>query len=234
MNAPETFSLEDDPTAEAAADILDRLPEVQEHAIQQHEAAAAQADADVPRDIDGVPFDPKIHTGTQLKNGRWRMRRGAVAGSTVGKSRRESATQTVDPQAEKRALLESQSRAAGAVAAASVFMIGRALGGREWEPRTDPVNEVEMMQTAFGDYFVAKGVNDFPPGVALTVALAMYAAPRFAMPETQTRMQRFKSWVSLRIARRRLRAELRRQGIDAQVTIKDGALYVNGQPAEKF
>lgn len=232
MNSPDAFTL-DDVTADAAADILGKLPDIQEHAIAQHDAAQAEIDANTPRDIDGVAFDPKLHTGTQLKNGKWRTKRGAVSGSTVARSRRDKSEPVADPAAEKRALLESQSRAAGAVAAASVFMMGRALGGDEWTPRTDPVNEVEMMQTAFGDYFVAKGINDFPPGVALCVALGMYAAPRFTMPETQTRVQRFKAWIALRMARRRLRAELRKQGIDAKITIKDGALFINGQPADK-
>jgi hypothetical protein len=68
-----------------------------------------------------------------------------------------------------------------------------------------------MLEHAFGEYFVAKQWGDLPPGLALCAALAMYTLPRFAMPNTKTRLQKFKEWAArkygawkgARLARRR-------------------------------
>lgn len=204
----EEFQLDEVPAhvASVADSILGAQPEPQQHAIDQHLNEQREATENAPVDSAGEPFNPAIHTGTTLKNGTWRRKKNAgprAAGGTVGTSSKRKATS--EPVDDSAAQMEAQARAAGAMAAASVFMIGAAIGGEEWHPRSEPVNEPEMMTKAFGDYFVAKGVNDFPPGVALTLALGMYAAPRFVMPKTRTRVQRFKDWIAIKILTRRLK-----------------------------
>lgn len=97
--------------------------------------------------------------------------------------------------------------------------MGQVVGGEEWAPMHNKaigLDERAMMHTAFGDYFVASGKTDIPPGAALTFCVLAYAAPRFAMPKTQTRFQKVKSaivtwWVN---------RKLRKQGLDVQVQAK--------------
>lgn len=193
-----------------ASAILDQQPEPQENAIMQ--AAENDAAENPPLVIDGgtpatpavtlgamdsngEAWNPDIHAtgadggGVKTAKGTWRKRRG-VGRSTVGAPTQRAAGNpaTVD---------DSQSRAAGVACAHSVFMMGRMVGGEEWAPRVDAErNEPAMMEKAFGDYFVAKGYNDFPPGLALSMALFAYAGPRFTMPVTQSRMVKFKQWAA--------------------------------------
>ena len=79
------------------------------------------------------------------------------------------------------------------------FSVG--LGGPDFMPGilTGPggvsINEQEMLDGAFADYFAAKGWEDLPPGWALFGALSMYYLPRFQMPRTKERAKGFFSWV---------------------------------------
>lgn len=233
MANPEGFSFDEStPAGDAAAEILGAMPDVQQHAIDQHETATAEAAANVEKDADGVPFDAKIHTGSKLKSGKWRLRKAAQSpGSTVATPRGKknaATTETADASAAEKL---ASANAAGAMAAASVFMLGRAFGGKEWEPTPQ---EVEMQSAAWGAYFLAKDVTDFPPGVALTIAIGAYAAPRFQMPETKKKMGRFRNWIALRIARSKLRKEFKKRGIEANVHIRDGELWINDTRADSW
>lgn len=228
---PENEFSFDESSSGAAEQILGSMPDVQQHAIEQHEQQAAEAAANVEKDDAGTPFDPAIHTGTKLKNGTWRLRKAAKnPGSTVATPRgKKNAAQPAEDNSAAEKL--AAANAAGAMAAASVFMLGRAFGGKEWEPTPQ---EVEMQSAAWGAYFVAKDVTDFPPGMALCIALGAYAGPRFQMPETKKKMGRVKTWIALRIARNRLRKELKKRGIQARVTIHEGELFINDTRADSW
>lgn len=196
-----------DDVSNVAARILDEMPAPQEHAIAQAAEPSTDAPASDPApspahvfgelDASGTAWNPEVHAtgadgkGVKTAKGLWRRRRGVSAGraSIVG-----APSRAADPPAEAQAV---QARAAGAACAHTLFMLGQAFGGKEWAPRqNESVNEVTMMEKAFGDYFVAKGYTEFPPGLALSIAVSAYALPRFAMPETRSRMTRAKQWIA--------------------------------------
>jgi hypothetical protein len=241
MQPAENFSL-DEETATAAADIISQMPEPQEHAIAAAEAERIAKQPTIETDganVDdfGTVFNPEIHTGSKLKNGAWRERKTKKEGAKTSKSfvaaSKNAANNSQDlPQANPQ---EQQARAAGVAAAAALVTIGTMIGGEEWYPQKEPLDEMQNLSDAFGNYFVAKNVQDFPPGVALCFAVAMYAAPRFTQPKTQTRVASFKNWVSLRVARWKIKKEFRKRGIIAQVEISNsGDLLINGQTRAQF
>lgn len=232
------FSLDDDqPASPESAEILGAMPEPQQHAI---DAATGDTENAPPTDsVDSVTHDdsvwnPAVHAtgrdgkGIRTKAGGWRKRRGKAGQPS---SIHTGSTNVVQP--EPVADTTSQ-RAAGAAAAASVFMLGRAFGGESWSPTAD---EVSMHSDAWGNYFIAKGITDFPPGVALAIALASYAGPRFFTPATKERAGVIKHWFSVRVAKWRVKKELKKRGISAVVTIKGSrspdvydSILVNGEP----
>lgn len=185
--------------ASIAATLVSEQPAVQPHAIEQAETERA---ANANKDQHGNAFDPKIHAtnadGTPRKTvrGAWALKRG-----NKGKNAPPpSSNGIVLPGASSGASAkEQESRAAGAGAANLLFALAIGLGGAEWQPVIDEKNgrnEKLMLEHAFGEYFVSKQWGDLPPGLALTAALCMYALPRFAMPQTRTRFQKFKAWAA--------------------------------------
>ena len=191
-----------------ADELLAEMSPPQQHAIdtaaesQEIESPATETPAPVATggetDAAGETWNPEIHAtgadgrGVKTAKGTWRRRRGAGAsraGSVVGAKRAR-----VPPEA---AASDVQARAAGVACAHTLFMVGSALGGPEWQPRDNAEHqETKMMETAFGDYFVATGRTEFPPGLALTLAISAYAMPRFTMPQTRSRLTKFKQWIA--------------------------------------
>jgi hypothetical protein len=211
------------------------MPDVQEHAVAQAQREQQANDA-APTDKHGAQFDPAIHVigpdgkGVLTVRGTWAQKRGRKAGSaapvTNGASVRNSTlggpAAQPSPQAAQLAqqqAQQAQARAAGVAAAEMLFMIGQTIGGEEWRPMADKaigIDERATMHQAFGDYFVASGKTDIPPGAAYAMMQKVSAAPRFAMPKTQTRFQKIKGaivtwWVN---------RKLRRQGLEVQVQAK--------------
>ena len=159
------------------------------------------------RDSKGNPFDPDIHVTDDdgrpklTKSGKLRMRPGRKSASNVSVGPTSNAA-GLSPQQ------KLQARQAGDAAANSLIMLGVVLGGEEWHPIKDEstgLDEKAHLTMAFGDYFEAKEMTDIPPGVALTIAVSAYALPRFTMPQTKTRMQKFKEWTATKIAKRRMK-----------------------------
>lgn len=146
-------------------------------------------------DKDGVIFNPELHAVDKDGNpsltstGKFRKRRGISKVAVKG-------------EAEKTVQDEQAARAAGILCAD--MMIGSAvtLLGEEWVPigsqgQQQPIkfDEHSNLRRAFGDYFVARGIKDFPPGIMLTIALTSYAAPRLVGgQETKTKLSKVKKW----------------------------------------
>lgn len=223
----------DQETSGEAEEIAGHMPHPSEHALSQMEETSSQEtpqqNAPLVDDF-GTPFDPEKHTGSKLKNGRWRERKK----STVAAPRKKAAaneTSQLSPQDIKRAENEAQCRAAGVVAAGAMFMLCRGVMGEEWTPTAD---EVEMQNANWGNYFVAKGINDIPPGVALFMGICAYAAPRFTKPKTQAKLSSAREWLVLRIAKWKIRRELKKRGIAAEVSIRDGEVFINGTRASSW
>lgn len=148
------------------------------------------------KDKNGFSFDPDIHetkkdgTPKLSKNGVLCRRPGRRAGAS--KSRVFTGPQPGE-QAEILPGTESAHYdAAGRAMAQTIFAAGAALFGEEWQPqRVESVglDEDAQMQSAWADYFRARGVVDVPPGVAVGIAMVSYALPRLSMPKTRNRIK---------------------------------------------
>lgn len=179
-----------------ASGLIAGMSEPSEHAIAQ---AQAESDANV-NTPDG--FDPSIHeadaNGKPVMTPTGRFKKiSKNAGKDKPQRKSHLSTGRQNQNETQVASPETIARTSGVGAANLVLAFGVIIGGDEWQPRVDSRNgldEKAMLESAFGDYFVATGKQDLPPGWALVAALAMYAAPRFTMPKTQSRMQRIKTW----------------------------------------
>jgi hypothetical protein len=216
-----SFSFDADQVADAAAEsIIDQLPEPQQHAIDQHLQEQGEAAANVEVDVDGVPYDSEIHTGTKLKSGKWRLKR--KGGSVVGKTKGTEAVDAAQPTTESQS--EVQARAAGQMAAAMAITLAKV-----YAPDFKPSEEIITLQNeAWGNYFVAKGFKDFPPGLALVIASGTLAVAAASTPKGQERTGKLKEWVRLRVVKWKVKRYLKRNNIKAKVEITNGEVLVNG------
>ena len=201
MVARKKVTTEKPPTVglESVADSLaDASPEPSETFIQQTADAKQDQLSEWAhlRDKLGYTFDQKIHLsnddGSPKLNADNTIKRRRIRKKKADTGEAISDAVTVQLTAEQ----QTQARYAGVAAASSLFVVCRGLGGEEWQPQKDDaqgIDERAEMQTAFGDYFVSKGWTEFPPGVALSLCLGMYAAPRFTLPQTQSRIKN--AWV---------------------------------------
>lgn len=232
-NAPTSAGTESTAdVTQLATSLAQSMPDVQEHAVQQSLSQAAQA-ASAQADGAGVPFDPAIHVtgadgkGVTTVRGTWALKRGrkatnagnaqSVTKSTLGGPAAVTPQQMT--QQAQQAATDAKSRAAGVAAAELLFAVGQMIGGEEWSPMQNKalgLDERPVMHSAFGDYFVATGTTDIPPGAALTFCIIAYIAPRFAMPKTQTRFGKIKG----AIAQWWVNRKLRKAGLEMQVTAK--------------
>jgi len=172
-----------------ASELVDKMPEPQEHAIRAEEQARPATFSIVDRL--GRPFDPAVHVtkpdGTPEVNvdGTIRQKRGRGA-------RRPESRMGVPA----RPL--SSPQAAGTAIAEGIFSIGQLVGGEEWRPVLSAehgIDERGSMRDAWVAYCEQKEITDVPPGVAVSLCVIGYIIPRFAMPKTKTRFETAKEWV---------------------------------------
>lgn len=201
-----------------ATELIGEKPGVSEHAIAAHSARQA---ANVGKDKAGATFNPAIHavnadgSPRTTTKGIFALKRGRKGGAAEAPKATNKGV--VIPGASVAASSNEQAaRAGGAGAANLMLMVSVALGGAEWHPVKDDKtgrDEKLMLETAFGDFFVSQGWQDLPPGWALAAACGMYALPRFAMPQTRTRMQRAKEWLWGKIGSWRARRSAKKRGL---------------------
>ena len=205
---------------EIADTLADSMPEVQQHAVDQHNAeeqAQQNQHADTIQQMEekaGERFDPEAHATTPeglpsvTKTGKFRKKAGrksasaGTSGSTLGSVDNKPATMSPEQQA------KVVSRANGRATAELIFAVGTAIGGKEWMPIKDDnsgIDERAQMTDAWAAYYEATGKQDLPPGLIVTVAMVSYAAPRFTMPQTQTRAQKVVTWFKAKMANRKLK-----------------------------
>lgn len=208
-----------------ASGLVSNMPEVQEHAVAEAEKLQQSAESS-PTDKSGARFDSALHAvdsdGKPITTtrGTFALKRGRKAGGSakpgmVASGSTMPATGVSKTDSDKAAK-EVAARTAGAGAAEMLFMAGRVLGGEEWIPMLKPdmgLDERAMMHGAFGDYFVATGKTDIPPGVALSFAVCSYVGVRLAMPQTQSRFKTAKAKITAWWINRKLR----KQGLTAEV-----------------
>lgn len=210
--------------SDIADNLVQKLPEVQQHAIDRE---AAKAETAKTVNSDGEVFNSAIHAtndaGEPIKtaNGKFAKKRGRKAG---GANSGDSGSTVAKPQtsaASGEVAGPSKAYAAGASAAAALIALGMAFGGDEWQPRADKAtgtNEFANLSDAFGKYFEAKGMTDIPPGVALCIVIGSYAVPRLVMgeqfPKTRTRLQKIKGWISAKV----VQYKAKKAGVSVKVT----------------
>lgn len=141
----------------------------------------------------GEEFDPDIHLSDKdgnprlTKHGKFRLKPGRKTGTD------HSAKQRINrPNAANENISPEMSMAAE-TAASMYINSGVMLFGEEWIPDSAK-REREHLVSAFEQYFIAKGIEDIPPGLALAIAMFGYAAPRLHMPQTQYRLSTFILW----------------------------------------
>lgn len=214
------------PAAKSITSIVDGLaadqPEVSEHAIN----AKQQQDQETARDnaVDklGRVFNPEFHqvdgdgAPAIANNGQLKIRAGRRDGSknkktkatksNLARNQTRAATQSAEQQAAAELAAEQKKYQAGQTVgrstAAAVFMLGQVIGGQEWLPMKSAehgIDEQATLETAFAEYFIAKGIDDVPPGLALTIALTAYVLPRLSMPQTQARLAVAVHWTKGKI-----------------------------------
>lgn len=196
-----------------ADSLAEEQPGVSEHVIEQENAKREQraANAEGLTDSDGNSFDPSIHVTDEDGNpkttttGKLRKRPGRKAGGSTIQGRPAShvglgaSTHQNSGQVNTDQMAIEKRRATGQHAAKMLTGVAQMVGGEEWKPMKIPdqgIDEQKHLNEAFADYFEAKEMDDMPPGMVLSVVVLSYAAPRFAMPQTKTRMQKAKEWIA--------------------------------------
>jgi hypothetical protein len=193
-----------------ASDLIAAMSEPSEHAIEQARSENEQK-VNTP---DG--FDPSLHEADENGNpiltptGRFKK----ISKNAEGKRNHKKSVLDTSRASGKDTARDlpsdpdSIARTSGSGAANLLLAFGMMIGGEEWQPRIDTkqgINEKAMLEQAFGDYFVATGKQDLPPGWALVACIGMYIAPRFTMPKTQSRFIRLKNWAVLKYVSWKLR-----------------------------
>lgn len=192
-------------------ELVNEIPEPQQHAIDQAIADTKKENPEsIAVEVDGlgIPWNPAEHAtdsktgkGILTAKGSWRKRRGLKGSPSYLNTGAATAPSEPkeDPTVTEKRTLEQQNRMAGVMAGTMLVRISTAVGGKEFLPRTISAagvtyNEEEFLQNAFGDYFVAKGISDIPPGMVLTSALLMYYMPRFQEPAVREKGGKFVHW----------------------------------------
>ena len=180
-----------DSISEVHDDIQEQSSAPNEAAVEA--AAAVEVETVVEKslnvDSEGTTFDPELHAVDKdgmpsvTPLGKFRKRRGAS----------KIKTQTAAQEYQQK--INNATAAANAAVDMSIQSL-QLLLGPEWEPiQQDGHDERAALKAATTNYFIAKDINDFPPGVALAVVVTSYAMPRIvAGKETQTRLGKAKIW----------------------------------------
>ena len=208
-----------------ANSLADDMPDVQQHVIdheQEKQDRVKNQWADL-EDVDGNPFDPNIHKTnksgepTLSPKGKLIKKPGRKPGQNK-KSVIGGINTPEQPKVSPEEQVRLTARASGTMAANLLITFGVVVGGDEWQPKkieSTGTDEKSMLEMAFADYFEATGKTDIPPGLALTAAIGGYMLPRFAMPKTKTRLQKFRDWIVKKWADRKLKKHgLKTQKVD--------------------
>jgi hypothetical protein len=185
--------------------------EVSRHKVDQEEHEKAKKFIG-ELDKKNIPFDPERHHFSSIKGfppkhpqyGTW-YRKGAFdhlkkkkpSNAFVFSPEKEKAAQ-VEKEAE--GIRESESLRMGSVAAQMTVQFGCMIGGDEWTPQTvNGLNEMDILSTAYGNYFIANDYEDLPPGAALCIAVMGYALPRLSQPKTVSFFGRCSNWIKSKV-----------------------------------
>lgn len=199
--------------------LIESMPDVSEHVINAHQQTQTEQIQQNSTETDkrGEYFNSELHAVDDdgkprlTAAGYFAKKRGRKNGQTASVIGSIESQQNA-PQQNHNAL--HKQKMAGRAAANTLLMLGVVVGGDEWHPMKNAehgLDEKANLESAFSDYFVAKNMDDIPAGIALSIAIIGYAAPRFTMPKTQARSksawQKLKIWyVNRKLKKHRLKA----------------------------
>lgn len=208
------------------ATLVNEIPEPQQHAIDQANAereTETGTASDVEVDELGMPWNPEFHAtgsdgkGIRTSRGTWRKRRGVSGSPSQLNTGRAKVDEPAPPTVEQQT--EAQCRMAGAMMGTLMVRLSVGVGGNAFLPRMltipglqQPVSEQDMLNGAWGDYFVANGITTLPPWAALMGALSMYYLPRFQDTEVRQRVGGVMGWFKDKITRTVVWWKYRKQG----------------------
>ncbi len=181
-------------------EFLDEMPEPSEFVIDKAQANADAIKNNPVVDSDGTIFDDAMHMtnndGPLLTiKGKFRKKPGRKKSTPDSLKSQLSApevTETVD------------SEMAAKMAAELLVTLGMQIGGDEWKPVINEeygLDEMANLKYSFKTYFDDRGIVDFPPGIALIIAVGSYALPRFRLPKTKSRLAVVGSWIKEKYAK---------------------------------
>lgn len=169
-------------------ELTKEMPEPQEHAIEQEQEKASKEQANTV-DRTGNAFNPDIHeTDAQglprlNKDGTVKKKRGNKGGKST------LVTKAAIPTAAKT----------GQAIADGIFSVGILVFGEDGKPITNAeygLDERANMYGAWSRYCEAKDIDDFPPGVAVTIATMGYIVPRLFSEKAKPRLAKVKAWLT--------------------------------------
>lgn len=212
------------PISSIAQSLIDGMPEVQQHAIDQHLNEQEELNSKLAvKDKSGAFFDPALHSVDKDGNpnftagGMFAKKRGrkvdsSQTGSSLGNVVKGASNPKVDQSA---VILANKQAAAGTMMANALIMAGLVLGGDEWRPMKNEqmgIDEQSMLTQGFTDWMTAKNMEDLSPNVALCICVLGYALPRFTMPKTQQRTSSLVTkvkawWINRKLKKHGLKAE---------------------------
>jgi hypothetical protein len=198
-------------------DLLESTPNISEHVIEQEQQKEQERQENLLTDDSGETFDPSKHAsdenGQPVKtaSGKFRKRSGRKPGATgnsdnTQKPKSQLGNVNANSRDNQPPAVDPGTIEAARAAAHLTFQAGLLLGGEDFQPIIDQstgLNEPLQMENAYKNYFQARGVTDFPPGVALAVTMIAYAAPRFSQPRTKTRLQKVGAWFKKTFSRKK-------------------------------
>lgn len=194
-----------DGTKTIADDITNNAPDVQQHAV---DAEKQKAEAEAQRDKAGTLFDPLIHTSkpdgspSVTKAGYFRRKaqkqQTAPSPSIVGKPGPGSQGKQETGQPGQ----QGDPRGAAIATVEMIEKLGMMLASDEFAYiKNDQygLDERASGYDVFEQYYRAKGIGDFPPGIAVAVWVISYIMPRFTMPKTKSRFGDIKLWIKAKL-----------------------------------
>lgn len=208
--------MENDGIDEISSDLIENQSDVQQHAVDAEKAQIEKEKKDYEGLTDrfGKSFDPNVHVVGQdgkpslTKLNKLKCKPGRNGSASIVSKRTDK--EQVNSVADK-----GNPREAAIALVNSIEALGTMLANEEWAfIKNDEygVDERARGYDVFEEYFKAKDIGDFPPGVAVAVWAIAYVLPRFRMPKTQSKMQRFSNWIKAKILMRRNKKQPKDKG----------------------
>ena len=202
----------DDGVESLVSDLTDNQPDVQQHVIdaeKQKQENAQNEFSNLEDRFGNRGFDPTNHvTGP---DGKPSLTKNSKLRNRPGRKSSQSIVGSIDNNKQgKQDSGQGDPRQAAVHTVNMIEAIGTTIAGDEWKFIADEklgIDERTNGFDAFEQYYRAKNIGDFPPGIALAIWALGYAVPRFTMPKTKSRLSKFGTWIKIKILSRRAKSQ---------------------------